>query len=92
MMKAKIQGISANNKCQLCQEKDETVLELKCKCSKIAQTDCKIRHDREAKLVHWSLCKKISLASLQKPVGTSGREGVRKWGSQNLNNNNNKLK
>ena len=37
VMKAKIQGISANSQCQLGQEKDETVLHLISYCPKIAQ-------------------------------------------------------
>ena len=59
--KAKIQGISANSKCQLCYEKDKTVSRLIGECPTLAQTDYKIRHDGMAKLVHWSLCKKYSL-------------------------------
>ena len=38
VMKAKIQGVGANSKCQLCQEKDETVSYLICECPKTAQT------------------------------------------------------
>ena len=67
VMKAKIQGASANSTCQ---EKDETLSHLICECPKISQTDYKA-----SALV---IMQKIELARLQKPVGTSGREGVRK--------------
>ena len=65
MMKAKMQGINA--KCQLFQEKDETVSHLICEYPKIAQTDYKVRHDRMAKSVHWSLCKKYNLPAFKNP-------------------------
>ncbi|XP_060537474.1 uncharacterized protein LOC132708990 [Pantherophis guttatus] len=58
-MKAKIQHVTTNSKCRLCNEKDETVDYLISGCSKISQTDYLQRHDSVAKIIHWKLCQKF---------------------------------
>ena len=44
-----------------CGKKGESVQHLLTGCEKLAQKECKRRHDNVAKKVHWDLCKKNGL-------------------------------
>ena len=46
---------------------DETVSHIVSKCSKMAQSEYKGRHDKVATVVHWGLAKNIAL-----PIASSG--------------------
>ena len=52
--------------CRMCGESGETVEHIICKCKKLAQRECKRRHDTVAKLVHWKLCRKHNLERKEK--------------------------
>ena len=53
-------------KCRLCGSADETINHLISECSKLAQREYKRRHDKVAKAVHWTLCKKHQLEASDK--------------------------
>ena len=58
-IKARIDKTSSDSKCGLCKIKEETIDRLVSSCSKIAQTDCKERHNKVASMLHWNLCRNI---------------------------------
>ena len=64
--KSKIDNTSANPFCRMCGEREETVQHVICKCKKLAQRECKRRHETVTKLVHWKLCENQNLARGQK--------------------------
>ena len=64
--KNKIDKTSENTLCRMCGERGETVQHIVCECKKLAQRECKRRHDTVAKLVHWKLCKKHNLERKEK--------------------------
>ena len=59
--KNKIDKTSENPLCRMCGERGETVQHIICECKKLAQRECKRRHDTVAKLAHWKLCEKHNL-------------------------------
>ena len=52
-VKAKIDKTSSDSRCHLRNVKDETIDHLVSSCSKIAQTDFKVRHNKVASMLHW---------------------------------------
>ena len=48
-----------NNKCWLCDDRDETINHIISECSKLAQKEYKTRHDWVGKVIHWEMCKKF---------------------------------
>ena len=65
-IKAKIDKVTDDSKCQLCKEKDETRYDLVSSCSKIAQTGHKECHNKVASILHWNLCKNYHLPATEK--------------------------
>ena len=65
-IKAKIDETSSNSKCRLCKVKEESIDHLVRSCSKIAQTDYKERHNKVASMLHWKLCRKNNLPTINK--------------------------
>ena len=63
---AKIDNVTEDSKCRLCQEKDEIIDHLISLCSKIAQTDYKERHNKVASMLHGNQCKKYYLTASEK--------------------------
>ena len=59
-IKAKIDKTQQNSKCRMCGEKAETVNHIISECSKLAQKECKTKHDWVGKVIHWELCKKLN--------------------------------
>ena len=47
--------------CRMCGHKGETVAHVVSECGKLAQTECKGRHDNVARYIHWQLCGKCGL-------------------------------
>lgn len=81
-IKAKIDKTTADSKCRLCKEKEETVDHLISACSKIAQTDYKDRHNKVAAMIHWNLCKNYELPVKQnwwehKPERVAEKDGTK---------------
>ena len=62
IIKAKIehQSVSAYL-CRMCGKSQETVEHIVCGCSKLAQKDCKKRHDTLAWVIHGELCEVYDL-------------------------------
>ena len=58
-IKARIDKTQQNSKCRLCGDRDETINHIISECSKLAQRNCKSRHDWIGKVVHWEMCKKF---------------------------------
>ena len=50
----------------MCKVKEETIDHLVRSCSKIAQTNCKERHNIVASMLHWKLCRKYNLPTADK--------------------------
>ena len=50
----------------MCKVKKETTDHLVRRCSKIAQTDYKERHDKVASMPHWNRCRKYNLPTADK--------------------------
>ena len=65
-IKARIDKTSSDSKCGLCKVKEETMDHLVSSCSKIAQTHYKERHDKVASMLHWNLCRKYNLPTVDK--------------------------
>ena len=49
----------------MCKTKEENIVHIASKCSKLAQLEYKRRHDKVAGSVHWSLCNKFSVQCSQ---------------------------
>ena len=58
-IKARIDKTQQNSKCRLCGDRDETINHIISECSKLAQKECKTRHDWVGKVIHWEICKKF---------------------------------
>ena len=56
---ARIDKTQQNNKCRLCDDRDETLNHIISECSKLAQKEYKARHDRVGKVIHGEMCKKF---------------------------------
>ena len=56
VMKARIEKANVSPMCRMCNKAEETVFHIVSKCSKMAQTEYKGRHDKLG--IHWDLCKK----------------------------------
>ena len=68
--------------CRMCNEKGETVQHIVSECKKLAQRECKRRHDNVAKFVHWKLCENFHLGRTDKwyenaPKGSVENENVK---------------
>ena len=58
-IKAMIDKTQQNSKCRLCSDRDETINHIISECSKLAQKECKARHDWVGKVIHREMCKKF---------------------------------
>ena len=58
-IKARIDKMQQNSKWRLCGDRDETIIHIISKCSKLAQKEYKARHDWVGKVIHWEMCKKF---------------------------------
>ena len=52
--------------CRLCKKADESIDHVVSGCSKLAQKECKRRHDNLGKIVHWKLARKCNLEAEDK--------------------------
>ena len=57
-IKARIDKTQQNSKCRLCGDRAETINHIS-ECSKLAQKECKSRHDWVGKVIHGGGCKKF---------------------------------
>ena len=65
-IKVRIDKTQQNSKCRLCGDRDETIEHIISKCSKLAQKECKAKHDRVGKVIHWEMCKKFKFEHTNK--------------------------
>ena len=56
-----IDGQEVSEKFRMCGERDESITHLVAECKKLAQKECKQRHDNIARIVHLELCQKFGL-------------------------------
>ena len=54
-IKARIDKTQQNSQCRLCGDINHIISE----CSKLAQKEDKVKHDRVGKEIHWEMCKKF---------------------------------
>ena len=59
LIKARINKTQQNSKCRLCGDRDETINHIISECSKLAQKECKARHNWAGKVIHWEMCRKF---------------------------------
>ena len=65
-IKARIDKMQQNSKCRLCDDRDETINHIINECSKLAQKECKMRHDYVGKVIQWEMCKKFKFDHMNK--------------------------
>ena len=65
-IKVRIDKTQQNSKYRLCGDRDETINNIICECSKLAQKEYKTRHDWVGKVIHWEMCKKFTFDQTNK--------------------------
>ena len=60
LVKAKIDKSQGDSLCRARRKVDENIDEILSGCSKLAQKECKRRHDNLGKVVHWKLARKCN--------------------------------
>ena len=60
IVKTKIGKSQGDSLCRVCRKVDESIDHIVSGCSKLAQTECKRRHDNLGKIVHWKLARKLN--------------------------------
>ena len=65
-IKAKIDKTQRNSKGKLCGDRNEMINQIISECNKLAQKECKTRHDWVGKVIHWELCKKLKFDDTNK--------------------------
>ena len=58
-IKARIDKTQQNMKCRLCGDRDETIIHIISKCSKLAQNEYRNRHDWVGKVIQREMCRKF---------------------------------
>ena len=58
LVQANIDKSQGNSLCRACRKVDESTYHIVSGCSKLAQKECKRRHDNLGKIVHWKLARK----------------------------------
>ena len=61
LVKAKIEKSQGDASRRVCRKVDESIYHIVSGCSKLAQKECKRRHDNLGKIVHWKLARKCNL-------------------------------
>jgi len=61
VIKVKIDKQEGDARCRMCKDRKKTLVHLTSECSKLAQLEYKKRHDKVARIVHWSMCEKYGL-------------------------------
>ena len=65
-VQAKIDKMQQNSKCRLYSNEDEIINHIISECSKLAQKECKSRHNRLGKVIYGELCKKLKFDNMNK--------------------------
>ena len=60
LVKARIGKSQGDSLCRMCRKADESIDHIVSGCSKLAQKECKRRHDNLGKIVHWKLARKCN--------------------------------
>ena len=60
LVKAKIDKSQGDSQCRVCRKVDQSIDHIVSGCSKLAQKDCKRKHDNLGKIVHWKLARKCN--------------------------------
>ena len=60
LVKVKIDNSQKDMLCRLCKKADESIDHVVSGCSKLAQKECKRRHDNLAEIVYWKLARKCN--------------------------------
>ena len=69
--------------CRMCDKKSEAISDIVSECEKLAQKDCKRRHDNVARIVQWNLRGKYNLKESEKWY-EHAPEGVAENGEVNI--------
>ena len=65
-MKHKIDKTARSQLCRMCGKRNETISSIASKCKRLAQKECKRKHDNVARIVQWKLCRKSILSRSEK--------------------------
>ena len=60
LVKARIGKSQGDSLCRVCRKVDESIDHIVSGCSKLAQKECKRRHDNLEKILHWKLARKCN--------------------------------
>ena len=60
LVNAKVDENQVDSLCRVCRKVDERIDHIVSGCNKLAQKDCKRRHDNLGKIVHWKLPRKCN--------------------------------
>ena len=60
VVKANIDKSQGDSLCRVCRKVDESIVHIISGCGKLAQKECKRRHDNLGKIVHWKLARKCN--------------------------------
>ena len=66
VIKARIERTQEESKCRMCSRAVETINHMLSECSKMAQNECKKRHNWMGKRIHWDVCKKNKIEVKEK--------------------------
>ena len=66
LVKARIDKSQGDSLCRICRKVDESIDHIVSGCSKLAQKECKRRHDNLGKIVHWKLARKCNFEAEDK--------------------------
>ena len=63
LVKAKIDKSQGDSLCRMCRKVDESIDHIVSGCSKLAQKECKRRHDNLGKIIYWKLARKCNFVA-----------------------------
>ena len=66
IVKTKINKSQGDSLCRVCRKVDESIDHIVSGCSKLAQKECKRRHDNLGKIIHWKLHRKCNFEARDK--------------------------
>ena len=66
LVKARIDKSQGDSLCRMCRKVDESINHIVSGCSKLAEKECKRRHDNLGKIVHWKLARKCNFEAEDK--------------------------
>ena len=70
-IKARIDKTQQNSTCRLCGYRDKTINHIISEYSKLAQKECKTRHDWVRKVIHWEIVQENEIGPYEQSICTT---------------------